>query len=161
MDRCSNPQQLRDAVTRRGTGVGPPPEPLCKANARHTFSCGRDYLGVLRGLLMDIGCKVDVEPRRLHQLTGEHPVDWITGSALVPECVSGSSELAAVSAGLIPLPNDARHGPDGTFARFRQLFMVAEVGGARRSGGVTPAAAPPSVPVDPLVGAGWPAVPGF
>lgn len=45
-----DPRQLRDAVARRGTGVGPP-RAVCKANARHTFSCGRGgpISGVLRG----------------------------------------------------------------------------------------------------------------
>lgn len=91
-------------------------------------------------LLMDTGCKVDVwETTYLHQLTGEHPVlDWITGSALVPVRERLSDESwQQFRQELIPLLNDAYppRADGSTIFPFRRLFMVAEVGGARRSGG--------------------------
>lgn len=91
-------------------------------------------------LLMDTGCKVDVwETTYLHQLTGEHPVlDWITGSALVPVRERLSDESwQQFRQELIPLLNDAYppRADGSTIFPFRRLFMVADVGGARRSGG--------------------------
>lgn len=91
-------------------------------------------------LLMDTGCRVDVwETTYLHQLTGEHPVlDWITGSALVPVRERLSDESwQQFRQELIPLLNDAYppRADGSTIFPFRRLFMVAEVGGARRSGG--------------------------
>ncbi|BBA86374.1 trans-aconitate 2-methyltransferase [Mycobacterium pseudoshottsii] len=94
------------------------------------------------GLLMDAGCKVDAwETTYLHQLTGKNPVlEWITGTALVPV----RERLDDVSweqfrQELIPLLDEA-YPPrsDGTtMFPFRRLFIVAEVGGARRSADVS------------------------
>ncbi|CAM4372885.1 Trans-aconitate 2-methyltransferase [Mycobacterium basiliense] len=91
-------------------------------------------------LLMDAGCKVDAwETTYLHQLSGEHPVlEWITGTALVPVRERLDDEhWDRFRQELIPLLEDA-YPPrsDGTTVfPFRRLFVVAEVGGARRSGG--------------------------
>lgn len=90
-------------------------------------------------LLLDAGCKVDVwETTYLHQLTGEHPVlDWITGTALVPvrERLDDNA-WERFRQELIPLLADAYPArADGvTIFPFRRVFIVAEVGGARRSG---------------------------
>jgi trans-aconitate 2-methyltransferase len=91
-------------------------------------------------LLMDAGCKVDVwETTYLHQLTGEHPVlEWITGTALVPVKERLSEEAwQEFRKELIPLLDDAYPArPDGTtIFPFRRVFIVANVGGAGRSGG--------------------------
>ena len=91
-------------------------------------------------LLLDAGCKVDVwETTYLHQLTGEHPVlDWITGTALVPVRDRLTDEdWDRFRAELIPLLDDAYPArADGTtIFPFRRVFIVAQVGGYRRSGG--------------------------
>lgn len=91
-------------------------------------------------LLLDAGCRVDVwEATYLHQLTGEHPVlEWITGTALVPVRERlGDEDWERFRRELIPLLDDAYPArADGiTIFPFRRVFIVAEVGGARRSGG--------------------------
>ncbi|WP_454561131.1 trans-aconitate 2-methyltransferase [Mycobacterium haemophilum] len=92
------------------------------------------------GMLLDAGCKVDVwETTYLHQLTGENPVlEWITGTALVPVRERLTEEAwEQFRQELIPLLADAYPvRPDGTtILPFRRVFIVAEVGGARRSAG--------------------------
>ena len=91
-------------------------------------------------MLLDAGCKVDVwETTYLHQLTGDNPVlEWITGTALVPVRERLSAEdWERFREELIPLLDDA-YPPraDGTtIFPFRRVFIVAEVGGSRRSAG--------------------------
>lgn len=91
-------------------------------------------------LLLDAGCKVDVwETTYLHQLTGEHPVlDWITGSALVPvrECLDDEN-WNRFRQELMPLLRDAYppRADGATIFPFRRVFVVAEVGGSRRTSG--------------------------
>jgi trans-aconitate 2-methyltransferase len=90
-------------------------------------------------LLLDAGCRVDAwETTYLHQLTGDHPVlDWITGTALVPVREQlNDAQWEEFRQELIPLLDDA-YPPraDGTtIFPFRRVFIVAEVGGAKRSG---------------------------
>lgn len=91
-------------------------------------------------LLVDAGCTVDVwETTYLHQLTGEHPVlEWIAGTALVPVRERLDDKVwQQFREELIPLLDDAYpRRPDGTtLFPYRRLFIVAEIGGARRSGG--------------------------
>ncbi len=117
-------------------------EPYAKAMRDIPFRVGAVVQPPIQyvNMLLDVGCKVDVwETTYLHQLSGDNPVlEWITGTALVPvrERLS-AQDWERFRSELIPLLDDA-YPPraDGTtIFPFRRVFIVAEVGGSRRSAG--------------------------
>jgi trans-aconitate 2-methyltransferase len=117
-------------------------EPYAKAMRDIPFRVGAVVQppGQYANMLLDAGCKVDVwETTYLHQLTGDNPVlEWITGTALVPvrERLS-AQDWERFREELIPLLDDAypRRADGTTIFPFRRVFIVAEVGGSRRSAG--------------------------